>query len=135
MSIDKNINENNIGTLMSIYITNNPLVVEKAFDYEISHVEAKGVAEVLTAVRDLVHKGHKLQSHPLSGSVKPSETPYKTVVLSKTAGELCLNSLRIIEDSIIMAEKMENNSKRRQYSQAALKDFQLIDYGLIFGKP
>ncbi|MCL2703011.1 MAG: GrdX family protein [Defluviitaleaceae bacterium] len=120
---------------MDIYVSNNPLVLEYAgFNSITEGLEyvRSGFMDVLIIARDLIHKGHTLRSHPLSGSIKPGETPYKTIVLTKSAGPLDPDSLRIIEECILTAEKMANREKK--LSERAIKDFQLVDYTLIFGK-
>ena len=87
---------------------------------------------VLKLVRDRVHFGHELLTHPLSGSVKPGETPYKTVVLSAEKRTLDEKALSIIEDSIQTCQKFTANRKKRNWSTEILADFQLIDYSLVF---
>lgn len=63
-------------------VTNNPLVVrELTGQYTVEFVDGT-YHDVLVALRDQIHKGHRLYSHPLSGSVKPNETPYKSVLIS-----------------------------------------------------
>ena len=63
-----------------LIITNNTLVKEKLG--ENYHVEYEDLSyeDTLRKVRDRVYLGHKLLTHPLSGSVKPNETPYKSVM-------------------------------------------------------
>ena len=68
--------------------------------------------DVLIAVRDKIHKGHRLLSHPLSGSVKPNETPYKSVIISRNSAGMDLDSLKIIEDSIAAYDKFMQNSMK-----------------------
>lgn len=114
----------------ALYVTNNPLVLAKAKRDDVRG--AADFADVLNMARNLVHKGHKLKSHPLSGSIKPGETPYKTVVLTKECGELDLDSLRIIEDAITLAAGLLKQEKR--HSDEALADLRMIDYGLVFGR-
>jgi hypothetical protein len=48
---------------------------------EINFIETD-MTGVLVYVRDKIHKGHKLLTHPLSGSIKPNESPYKSVLIS-----------------------------------------------------
>lgn len=68
----------------NIIVTNNKLVFEKYKDlYHIVYDESFTYLDVLEYVRDKVHEGHLLTTHPLSGSIKPNETPYKTVMISK----------------------------------------------------
>ena len=67
--------------MKSKVITNNPLVKERLsnkIDVEYYDVE---YISLLIKVRDKIHIGHKLLSHPLSGSIKPNETPYKSVII------------------------------------------------------
>ena len=57
---------------MDILVTNNPLVLanfEKEF--RIEFVDAS-LLDIFLLVRDYVHKGHSLLTHPLSGSIKPN---------------------------------------------------------------
>ncbi len=116
-----------------ILLTNNPKVQmgEKIFcDKEF--VEGS-YRDVLIAVRDKIHKGHRLLSHPLSGSVKPNETPYKSVIISRNSVGMDLDSLKIIEDSIAAYDKFMQNSMKYGYNnqESLLADFSEIDYRLI----
>lgn len=107
--------------------TNNPLVAEK---YPKSAVLlACGVGGVFSDVRDRVHKGFPLISHPLSGSIKPNITPYKSVVVSGTKSELCLKSLQIIEDAIDVLKRLPETS--HDYNESTLDDFRVIDLDLV----
>lgn len=66
-----------------IVITNNPLTkssLDGRFDVIYKEVD---LVDVLIVVRDYIHKGHKLLTHPLMGSIKPNQTPYKSVAISK----------------------------------------------------
>jgi len=83
--------------------------------------------EILYTVRNYIHNGHKLITHPLSGSVKPKETPYKSVVISREIGSLCMQSLSIIEESVACYSRFAD----RHIPEAALQDFMEIDYSLI----
>lgn len=115
-----------------IIITNNPLAKKSYIDkYELVFIEGT-LMNVLTKVRDYIHKGHKLLTHPLMGSVKPNETPYKTVVITYEAvNEVDFNSLMLIENSIGTAEKLLKYKPTRDWPQNVLEDFQVIDYDLI----
>ena len=109
-------------------ITNNPAVAgaypEFAKFYEAS------VLGIFTIVRDLVHRGAKVFSHPLSGSIKPWETPYKSIIVSRPEGELDFDSLKYIENAIGM---MKNRSvSNHSYSVEVLEDFSVIDFDIIF---
>lgn len=64
-----------------IVVTNNPLVAEK-WPNEAQLVDGDPGC-VFAAVRDLVHRGHRLLTHPLAGSVKPNESPYRSVIVTR----------------------------------------------------
>ena len=90
--------------------------------------------EILYAVRDKIHKGHKLLTHPLSGSVKPNETPYKSIMISAERGSMDNDSVMLIEDAITVATSGKFEKYRQRQSilnQRILADFQMIDFFLI----
>lgn len=88
--------------------------------------------EVLYKVRDYIHLGHVLLTHPLMGSVKPNETPYKSVAISFICEtEVDFDSLMYIEKSIETANKMLKNKPLRVWQESVLEDFRAIDFSLI----
>lgn len=115
-------------------ITNNPLVKRKyEKDFPLIYLE-KNYLEVLCYVRDEIHKGHELLTHPLSGSIKPNETPYKSILISSEAKSLNYRSITMIEDSIETTKRFFSIRDRTQgLKEDLLKDFQEIDYHLIKG--
>lgn len=90
-------------------VTNNIKVKDFFKEEALMFVEG-GIKDVFVAVRDCVHKGHTILTHPLSGSVKPTETPFKSILLTETTGSLNLESLNLIEQAILMLDHLENNS-------------------------
>ena len=113
-----------------VIVTNNPLVLkEMEHRYSIIYKETT-FDGILEQIRDLIHKGYRLLTHPLSGSVKPGETPYKSVLMSR--GErLDMTSLTLIEDAIRTGRKFEDKSEK--YSSKTLDDLKLIDMDLLKG--
>ena len=116
-----------------IIITNNPDVKEAFGDRDIRFVDG-GYREVLVSARDLVHKGHRLLTHPLMGSLKPNETPYRTVVMSKEAAALDPDSLQLIEQAIETFDRFAATVRRDRGDntpEPLLADFRLIDLSLV----
>ncbi len=113
-------------------ITNNPLVKQhyedSSFTVEYSDVSYR---QVLVLARDAIHSGAIINTHPLSGSVKPNETPYKSLALSKRKGAVDHESLRIIELSIETCDKF--GPCRFELTERLRQDFMLIDHSLITG--
>lgn len=87
--------------------------------------------KVLEVVRDKIHLGHELLTHPLSGSIKPNETPFKSVIISDKIGSVNFESLKIIEESIATAKKFLDQKKVRNWPDRIIEDFRVIDFSLI----
>ena len=112
-------------------VTNNPLVRDCLRDwYEIDYREVS-FREILVIVRDLVHLGHQLYTHPIAGSVKPNETPYKSVVVDKAPGTFSMDEANLMSNALITFDKFKPLNVK--YSDYHLQDFQLIDYTLLCG--
>lgn len=113
-------------------VTNNPMSKEK-FEgkYKVEFIDVPQL-DILKKVRNYIHKGNRILTHPLMGSVKPNETPYRTVCVStEVVDGVDLKSLEIIENSIVTTEKFLRDFNTPQWSEKILADFQLIDSDLI----
>ena len=112
-------------------VTNNPLVRDCLSGwYEIDYREVT-FREILVIVRDLVHMGHELYTHPIAGSVKPNETPYKSIVVDKAPGEFSMEACNLMSNALITFDKFKPLNV--VYSDYHHQDFQLIDYTLLCG--
>ena len=113
-----------------VIVTNNPMAREKANGkYQVIFVEG-GYRDVLIKVRDMVHLGHILYTHPLAGSIKPNQTPYRTVALSGKIREFSMEDSQIISNSITVCDKF---APPKSFPQRVLKDLQTADISLIWG--
>ena len=111
-------------------VTNNPLIRE-ALDASIavSFFSEDSHRDLLERVRDLVHSGYRILTHPLAGSVKPWETPYRSVMITTDREDKTdMLSLEVIEQALFAIEKSET---RPVLDEKVLKDFQLVDLSLI----
>ena len=116
----------------SLIVTNNPLLAQCMEGCcEIRLFPECSYREILVKVRDLVYAGHTLYTHPLSGSVKPNETPYKSVVVSKVPHAFSAEQAGIISECIQAADKF--TMRDRELTETVRRDFQLIDYTLLAG--
>ena len=116
---------------MQVIITNNPVILETfggsfTVDYEDISYDA-----VLVKVRDAVHRGASILTHPLYGSVKPKETPYRSVLMDMREGPVDTDSLLLIEQAIASAAKFRDKSAG--YDEATLNDCRIIDLSLMQG--
>ena len=110
-------------------LTNNPLVRDCMAKQFLVDYEDISFRDILVRARDLVYEGYELYTHPLAGSVKPNETPYKSVVVSQTPHGFSAEQAEIIANSIQVFDKFV--PRKRTLTQKVLEDFQLIDYTLL----
>lgn len=115
-----------------IAVTNNPMSrTELKGKNTVEFVEGSTM-EVYKKTRDLIHGGHRLLTHPLMSSIKPNETPYRTVLVTKrTFPDMDLQSIQYIEEAIHATEKFLKDFGVPAWTEKVLEDFQLIDYDLI----
>lgn len=116
-----------------LVLTNNPMVAHQFDGRLVCHFNEKMTyLDVMKTARDYVHQGYQLLSHPLSGSIKPNETPYKSIVLKK-AKDMSTDfwSLSLIEEAIATTEKFNASFAPRAWPEDKKEDFQLIDCDLI----
>ena len=113
-------------------ITNNPMMLDKGFtSLEYHDTDVLGLFNLILPD---VAAGFRLLSHPLSGSIRPDITPYKTVLLSGSPGPVDEFSLQLINKAVRYAEslyKLRATPLYKLCSEAARKDFQFIDMCLI----
>ena len=112
-------------------ITNNPLVVRCLGDYYQIEYHEISFREILVKVRDLVYEGYELHTHPIAGSVKPNETPYKSIVVSKKKKTFNMEHAELCANAIITFDKFTPIGWT--LPERILQDFQLIDYTLLAG--
>ena len=114
-----------------------------ASSHEVRFVQGS-LMDVLVQARDQVHNGAVLLTHPLYGSVKPNETPYRSLLLGrkrvrdeKTDGEKVnvsgsmpdAESVRLIGNAISTARKFTD--KKEITDPRLLDDFQVVDLSLL----
>lgn len=118
---------------MKVKILTNNSEVAKDFKEknQMEYLEKSTYLDILHLTRDLIHKNHLLLTHPLSGSIKPNETPFKSIAVSEKPEEFDYQSLEIIENAIATTEKLLKDSKVREWPEKIIGDFKLIDYNLI----
>ena len=112
---------------MDILFTNNPLAAAQYQDVLGVEFIESSLVDVLIRVRDHTHRGHTLLTHPLTGGIKPNDTPYKSVLVSGARGEIDEQSVRLIEDCVLIARGFPPRHIPERY----LQDLQTVDLSLI----
>lgn len=113
-------------------ITNNPKfkdLVKPNLKIEYRDVTAQ---QILILARNYIHQNYNLLTHPLHSSLKPNETPFRSVVVSQTAGTaLNMESVQHIENAISSYDRFLKDVPLEIRDDIILQDFQVIDYDLI----
>lgn len=118
-------------------ITNNELVKERYGAYgkglKVEFLEGGGCLDVLTRARDAIHGGSRLETHPMAGSIKPNQNPYKTVMISdgKVEMEEFQEFITVLENSIITCRAFLTEKPLPDWKENLKKDFRYIDQSLI----
>lgn len=120
----------------TVIVTNNP-VCNKAFkdQFEIIYLKEGTYWDVLIKARDLIYLNYDLLTHPLAGSVKPNQMPYRTILLADKQDdkEKFYLDCKLIENSMDSYQKFIKDRKLPDWSEKLLEDFQDVDYSLIEG--
>lgn len=117
-------------------ITNNSLCVEKYGDQlSMEYLETGTFMDVLRKTRDYLHLGWRLETHPLTGSIKPNQTPYKSIMVSdaKVEPDESYTQTITIENAIASCEKFLAIRQTPDWPEQIRADFRLVDLSLIEG--
>lgn len=118
--------------MKNILVTNNPYfqINGNMYEEKIEYLDYDYL-NLLYFVRDKVHLGHRILTHPLSGSVKPNEIPYKSVIISSSINSIDFESLQIIENSIQVSKKFIDMGLKIIDEPRAYNDYEIVDLSLI----
>ena len=115
----------------AILITNNDKVYLKYKD-KLQCIFTEKYEEVLIKVRDMVYDRHILLTHPQASSLKPNQTPYRSVVLYPQGNEDNMKDILLIEKCLETFKQWQNISLTPEnYSDKIAEDFKVIDLSLI----
>ncbi len=103
-------------------VTNNPLVKEK---YKNIYFVDGSYEDVLVKVRDLVHSGLELISHPLGASARMLFSPYRSIIIGEKNETINPKHIEIIENSILNYKK---NTRLRTMDRANALDYAFVDF-------
>lgn len=112
-------------------VTNNDRVQEKyKDDCEVILVDT--YKDVLLKVRDLVYDKHVLLTHPQASSLKPNQTPYRSVIVYPKGEDSNVDSIMMIDKCIqVYNEWQEISHSPDHYEDKVANDFKTIDLSVI----
>lgn len=115
----------------AVLVTNNDRVYEKYKDI-IQVILLDTYEEVLLKVRDMVYDRHLLLTHPQASSLKPNQTPYRSVVVYPKGQEDNMKDILLIEKCIeVFREWQEIAPSPESYQEKVANDFKTIDLSVV----
>jgi len=97
-----------------------------------------GAWDVLVRVRDRVHSGWSLLTHPLYGNFQPNQQPFRSVLLSRPPeGVACPvmldnDSVNLLEDALAVYRKYEGTRvSPGDIPESVERDFAIVDISLL----
>ena len=121
---------------MYIVVTNNVKCRDRyQGKLKVDLLENGSYIDVLIKVRNYIHKGYRLETHPMAGSLKPNQIPYKTIIISdsEVEKEEFYQFEMVMENSIQSCEKFMKDRRTPDWPENILEDFRDVDLSLIEG--
>lgn len=118
-----------------VLVTNNPKAEEEYRNQrkiKVDYLEGKNFCEVLIRVRDLIHNGYHLLTHPQASNLKPNQCPYKTILVTNgREAEDFYRDVELIESSISGYQKFTKGMRPPMWTEKILLDFQTVDLSVV----
>lgn len=112
-------------------LTNNDRVYEKYKD-TLEVILLDSYEEVLIKARDMVYDRHILLTHPQASSLKPNQTPYRSVVVYPKGEEDNMKDILLIEKCIeTFRQWQEIAPTPKNYAEKVADDFKTIDLSVV----
>lgn len=119
-----------------VLVTNNP-ECQKRYGGEmtVEYQEDWSYLDVLYRVKEQIARGLVLITHPLAGSLRPNQTPYRSVILAdrtiedKTPQE----DIFLIKNSIETCKKFFRCRTLPDYPPSLRKDFRTLELSFLEG--
>lgn len=115
----------------AILITNNDRVYEK-YKNKLSCILELYYEDVLIRVRDYVYNKHKLLTHPQASSLKPNQTPYRSILIYPSNNNENIDDVLLIEKCIEVYLSWQDIAKTpNDYETKVREDFKTIDLSVV----
>ena len=118
-----------------VLVTNNPKALEVYKDdanIGVDFLETGSYLDVYLRVRDRIHAGWHLLSHPQASNLKPMQCPFKTVLISeKIVAQGLAEDIQLIESAIAGYEKLSRGMVPPSWTDKATRDFMTVDLDVV----
>ncbi|MGN1377648.1 MAG: GrdX family protein [Dorea sp.] len=117
----------------AVIITNNDRVYSK-YSPQMKVELLTSYEEVLIRTRDLVYDRHRLLTHPQASSLKPNQTPIRSVIVYPKGKDDNTDDILLIEKCIEVFRSWQKIAPTpKKYERNILEDFKTIDLSVIDG--
>ena len=114
-----------------ILVTNNDRVYLKYRD-EVKCILLDNYEDVLIKVRDMIYDRHILLTHPQASSLKPNQTPYRSIIVYPKNNEDNMNDVLLIEKCLEVFRAWQDIALTpKKYESRDSEDFKTIDLSII----
>lgn len=114
-----------------ILVTNNDRAVKELAKGMKESILLPSYEEVLLKTRDLIHRGYELLTHPQASSLKPNQTPFRSVLLYENGGRMNPEELALIENALDAFYKWNRGRKLPGYEEKIENDYKTIDISML----
>lgn len=115
-----------------LIITNNPKVYRRYGERFHTQYLPDSYLDVLIRIRDALHSGCRLLTHPMAGSLKPNQTPFRSAILEGNCGQKqSWDDLILIENSITAYHKFTAGRATPDWTEKIRDDFATIDLSFM----
>ena len=115
-----------------VLVTNNPKYLP--FYSSVDFIDGSSW-DVLVKVRDMVHSGWRLLSHPLCGNFRPYQQPFRSVLMAGCEEKECSvdeYSLSLVEHALSVYRSCQDRLLRRGVlPYETEEDYSVIDFELM----
>ena len=121
---------------MFCIITNNPKCYERYnAEMKVEYLSDGKYLDVLLRVQSYIHDHWCLVTHPLAGSIKPNQIPYRSIIIKDKAYDQdeYFQSCVMIENSIETYHRIMRGKPVVDWPERMLDDFQDADLSLFDG--
>jgi len=119
----------------AVLVTNNPKALAVYKDdamVGVDFLETGSYLDVYLRVRDRIHGGWHLLSHPQASNLKPMQCPFKTVLISeKIAVQDLTADIHLIESAIAGYEKLSRGMTPPVWAEKPMRDFMTVDLDVV----
>ncbi len=112
-------------------LTNNDKVYEKYKD-KLKCIYENEYRDILLRARDYIYDRNKLLTHPQASSLKPNQTPYRSILVYEGSGEDNTADILLIEKCIEVFLAWQDIAKTpKNYKNNIKEDFKTIDLSIV----